>query len=588
MLQSLIDRLIQALPPSPEGLLALARTDAFRDRVASDPDIALSDAAWSTINEHGEALTTRLRSMELGERIAGNPEWLREILIAWMRQHHIQDIVIEDPPAMAKLMQRGPVVEHAVTDDELLAKLFSDKRVFERILGDTALLQRLLTRGRVFELILSDDELLTKLLGNKKLFEHILADDELIQKLLERGRVFEAILNDAGLLHKLLNHSNVFEAILHDNGLLDRLLGKGAVFERILEHPSLLDKLLSNHDTLNHQLASDALSAELLAHSKLPSRVFLNESLRDTILFDDRVFHDPVFERMRAQVEFEAEWKRLALLIDKAALDNRERVVAARRTVAHVNDIPNAVMDCFCEGNQALLRDGRMTFPDRHALWVVLHEILVNEEYYFEAESDTPRVLDCGAHFGMASYYFKTLYPNARVTAFEPMPDLRALAAENMKANGMDVEVVEYALAAEDGPITFFVSAEDSMAGSLTARRGALGDKLQEIQVEGRRLSAYLDEPVDFLKLDIEGAEMEVLEEAAALLKNVAHLFCEYHHGAGLSADRLPRILLILDDAGFDVHVSKSDGSARHARHRPMMHAQDSYSATIWAKRRKT
>ena len=47
-------------------------------------------------------------------------------------------------------------------------------------------------------------------------------------------------------------------------------------------------------------------------------------------------------------------------------------------------------------------------------------------------------------------------------------------------------------------------SESDSMAGSLTERRRESGDYCAEIPVECRRLSPYLEEPVHFLKLDIE------------------------------------------------------------------------------------
>jgi FkbM family methyltransferase len=244
-------------------------------------------------------------------------------------------------------------------------------------------------------------------------------------------------------------------------------------------------------------------------------------------------------------------------------------------------------MDLFCEGDRAAFAAGTLRFPDRHSLWVVVQEILVNEEYFFATDTDSPRILDCGAHFGMASFYFKTLYPKARITAFEPVPALHALARENMAANGFaDVEVLPCALTPEGGPVTFHVSPEDSMAGSITTRRESLGDTTERIEVESRRLSEFLTEPVDYLKVDIEGAELEVFEEAEPQLGNVAHIFCEYHHGAGLDPSRLARLLDLFERTGFDVHVSKSDSSEKHARRRPMEHVGAPYSATLWAKRR--
>ena len=122
------------------------------------------------------------------------------------------------------------------------------------------------------------------------------------------------------------------------------------------------------------------------------------------------------------------------------------------------------------------------------------------------------------------------------------------------------------------------------MAGSLTERRRIVGDNVSEIEVRCRKLSEFLQEPIHFLKLDIEGSEDVVLAEAGELLKNVQHVFCEYHHGAGLNTDRLGRILLLLDENGFDVQVGKSFSSQRGTERRPMSFVGRPYSGGIWAK----
>jgi hypothetical protein len=60
---------------------------------------------------------------------------------------------------------------------------------------------------------------------------------------------------------------------------------------------------------------------------------------------------------------------------------------------------------------------------------------------------------------------------------------------------------------------------------------------------------------VDFLKIDIEGAETKVLEDCADLLFNVDKLFVEYHSFIGMEQP-LPEIFGILKNAGFRLHIS--------------------------------
>ena len=169
--------------------------------------------------------------------------------------------------------------------------------------------------------------------------------------------------------------------------------------------------------------------------------------------------------------------------------------------------------------------------------------------------------------------------------ASNPRRAFRKIARENVKKNDFDdVEILPYAISDTDEKTFFNVSSRDSMAGSLTDRRRAGGDDIESIEVQCRRLSHYLDEPIHFLKLDIEGAEDKVLEEAAEHLKNVEHLFCEYHHGNGLPLNRLAKILAILDEAGFEVHVGPPSSIRQYTRPQPLSFLKKPYSALLWAK----
>src|SRR5947209_7181674 len=68
------------------------------------------------------------------------------------------------------------------------------------------------------------------------------------------------------------------------------------------------------------------------------------------------------------------------------------------------------------------------------------------------------------------------------------------------------------------------------------------------------------DRPVDFLKLDVEGAETEVLADCADLLGRVENLFVEYH-SFGDEPQSIHTLLSVMQGAGFRVHVRASTGS---------------------------
>ena len=49
-------------------------------------------------------------------------------------------------------------------------------------------------------------------------------------------------------------------------------------------------------------------------------------------------------------------------------------------------------------------------------------EVFAEREYWFATDNPRPVILDCGSNIGMAILFFKSLYPDAEIVAFEPAP----------------------------------------------------------------------------------------------------------------------------------------------------------------------
>jgi hypothetical protein len=85
-------------------------------------------------------------------------------------------------------------------------------------------------------------------------------------------------------------------------------------------------------------------------------------------------------------------------------------------------------------------------------------------------------------------------------------------------------------------------------------------DEVSECPVKTVRLSRYITSPVDFLKMDIEGAEEQVLEEISVAFNLIGQLRIEYH---GTNTTReinsLDRVLKLLTESGFEVEVQEKD-----------------------------
>jgi FkbM family methyltransferase len=189
-------------------------------------------------------------------------------------------------------------------------------------------------------------------------------------------------------------------------------------------------------------------------------------------------------------------------------------------------------------------------FTDSAGYLFVYREVLLDQIYRFVARRrSSPFIIDCGANIGLSLIYFKYLYPNARVIAFEPDPQNFAVLERNVKAFGLsDVTLHQKAVWNAEADLAF------QATGSLASRVLAESGGTQTIRVSGARLKDYLSEPVDFLKLDIEGAERDVLLDCGDSLTNVDYLFVEYHGYPG-EQQALGDVLQVIQAAGFRYHI---------------------------------
>lgn len=189
----------------------------------------------------------------------------------------------------------------------------------------------------------------------------------------------------------------------------------------------------------------------------------------------------------------------------------------------------------------------------------LFHEIFIAQSYRFVTPNRAPYIIDCGANIGMASVYFKTLFPGAEVLAFEPDPEPFALLVENISENRFKGIVARNeALLQTEGAVDFFYSPESSGSLCSSTTPGRLPGPSK--QVKAVRLSPFIDRMVDFLKMDIEGAEAQVLAELSnsGKLPLVGQMVIEYHHHIDECRDALSEVLLTLERAGFGYQLEAS------------------------------
>ena len=197
---------------------------------------------------------------------------------------------------------------------------------------------------------------------------------------------------------------------------------------------------------------------------------------------------------------------------------------------------------------------------DYETLHFLFREIFVRNEYWFESPSGEPLIFDCGANIGMATLYFKWLYPRSVIHCFEPDRPTFELLQRNVQANRLtDVHPHNVALSDVVGDVEFFVSASrnGSLLMSLDPQRTTAADHKRTV-VNGTKLSAFVDgKPVDLVKLDVEGAEGLVLRDLveSGVVRQIKQFVVEYHHHVDHNKAKFGDFLSLLKEAGFDYQI---------------------------------
>lgn len=183
-----------------------------------------------------------------------------------------------------------------------------------------------------------------------------------------------------------------------------------------------------------------------------------------------------------------------------------------------------------------------------------VRELFAEETYRFKTDNPNPHIIDAGANIGLSIIYFKMLYPGSTIIAFEPDASIFPILQYNI-SDFDGIEAHEQAAWTEVVRLKFY--SEGSLAGSSEIDFSGKGRKTE---VESIRLRDEIcKRPVDFLKIDIEGAENAVLFDIEDALFNVKNLFFEYH-SVPAKPQRLGEILDLIRRAGFRYIINGAHG----------------------------
>lgn len=190
-------------------------------------------------------------------------------------------------------------------------------------------------------------------------------------------------------------------------------------------------------------------------------------------------------------------------------------------------------------------------YNDPRSLFSEYKLVFKDKIYHFESENKSPFIVDGGGHIGLTTLYFKKLYPDSEILIFEPDKEALSMLKTNLEINKIkNTKICEVGISNKKDVINF----QDS--GTDGAKINPQGTGVISID----KLSNYLDKSVDFLKLNIEGEELNVLKdlEETNKLGLIKQMCVEWHSFAG-QGQNLGEFLSILERNNFKYLINHFD-----------------------------
>lgn len=159
-----------------------------------------------------------------------------------------------------------------------------------------------------------------------------------------------------------------------------------------------------------------------------------------------------------------------------------------------------------------------------------LEKVFLEREYKVPFDVSPRVIIDAGANVGMATLYFAAKYPQARIVAIEPESSNFEILCRNC-GNLPNVSLIKAALWPYHGPLTIQNSNVQKWAFSVVEKDGLDGGEGSVAAITIPEILRQLSvDKIDLLKLDIEGAELELFACGSDVwLDHVRLLVIELH-----------------------------------------------------------
>lgn len=165
--------------------------------------------------------------------------------------------------------------------------------------------------------------------------------------------------------------------------------------------------------------------------------------------------------------------------------------------------------------------DYRILVADHLSFVFQFREIFLDESYKFTSSNKNPIIIDCGSNIGMGVLYYKQKYPHSEIYCIEADKAIANILTKNIESNQLkNVQVIAKAAWLNNDGVYF--NADGADGGNIASE----GEKIESLDFN-QFLSTF--EEIDFIKIDIEGAEKVLVPKCFDSLSKAKNIFLEYH-----------------------------------------------------------
>ncbi|HLP12586.1 MAG TPA: FkbM family methyltransferase [Flavobacteriales bacterium] len=139
---------------------------------------------------------------------------------------------------------------------------------------------------------------------------------------------------------------------------------------------------------------------------------------------------------------------------------------------------------------------------------LTFEKIFVFEEYGFDIKKDPRLIIDCGANIGMSTIYFAKKFKHATIVAIEPEQSNFELLKKNTSTY-KNIQCIQKGIWHKDCSLKIINDHDYGHWGFRVVESSTEQGDIEATSIQNI-LSKYPDMEIDLLKIDIEGAELEI------------------------------------------------------------------------------